>query len=78
LLNHAYSEINFVCLRRELEEELGIVLPKDAFELLFIFLQEWLVTLTSISATISFPSEDASTRLDIFKILYSFFFISMD
>lgn len=29
--------------RRELEEELGIILPKDAFEMIFIFLQEWLV-----------------------------------
>ncbi|KAK6116921.1 hypothetical protein DH2020_049296 [Rehmannia glutinosa] len=29
---------------RELHEELGIKLPKDAFELLFVFLQEWLVT----------------------------------
>lgn len=78
LLDHTYSEINFVYFRRELEEELGIVLPKDAFELLFIFLQEWLVTLTSISATVSFPSEDASTRLDNFKILYLFLFMSMD
>lgn len=30
-------------LRRELEEELGIILPKDAFEMIFVFLQEWLV-----------------------------------
>ncbi len=29
--------------RRELQEELGINLPKDAFEMIFIFLQEWLV-----------------------------------
>jgi 8-oxo-dGTP pyrophosphatase MutT (NUDIX family) len=27
--------------RRELEEELGISLPADAFELLFVYLQEW-------------------------------------
>lgn len=27
--------------RKELQEELGINLPKDAFELIFVFLQEW-------------------------------------
>lgn len=27
--------------RRELEEELGVTLPQDAFELIFVFLQEW-------------------------------------
>lgn len=27
--------------RRELQEELGISLPADAFEFLFVFLQEW-------------------------------------
>lgn len=32
-------------IRRELEEELGINLPVDAFELIFVFLQEWLVCL---------------------------------
>jgi 8-oxo-dGTP pyrophosphatase MutT (NUDIX family) len=30
-------------IRRELQEELGVTLPKDAFEMIFIFLQEWLV-----------------------------------
>jgi hypothetical protein len=30
-------------IRRELHEELGIKLPVDAFELIFVFLQEWLV-----------------------------------
>lgn len=30
-------------IRRELQEELGVTLPKDAFEMLFVFLQEWLV-----------------------------------
>ncbi|KAL2977274.1 hypothetical protein AAZX31_13G057600 [Glycine max] len=29
--------------RRELEEELGITLPKDAFELIFVFLQECVI-----------------------------------
>lgn len=32
----------FLC-RREMEEELGIKLPKDAFEKIFVFLQEWFV-----------------------------------
>lgn len=32
----------FLC-RRELEEELGVKLPKDAFEKIFVFLQEWFV-----------------------------------
>ncbi|KAJ8755200.1 hypothetical protein K2173_018998 [Erythroxylum novogranatense] len=31
---------SLVTARRELHEELGILLPKDAFELLFVFLQE--------------------------------------
>ncbi|CAA0838282.1 Nudix hydrolase 3 [Striga hermonthica] len=31
---------SLVTARRELQEELGITLPKDAFELLFVFLQE--------------------------------------
>lgn len=30
-------------IRRELQEELGVTLPKDAFEMIFVFLQEWLV-----------------------------------
>ncbi|KAL3721181.1 hypothetical protein ACJRO7_005924 [Eucalyptus globulus] len=34
------GDSSLVTAQRELEEELGIVLPKDAFELLFIFLQE--------------------------------------
>ncbi|XLR08398.1 hypothetical protein S83_036336 [Arachis hypogaea] len=29
-------------IRRELEE-LGVTLPKDAFELIFVFLQEWTI-----------------------------------
>ncbi|KAF9608599.1 hypothetical protein IFM89_010084 [Coptis chinensis] len=29
--------------RRELHEELGLLLPKDAFELLFVFLQECVI-----------------------------------
>lgn len=33
-------EVLLAC-RRELHEELGIALPKDAFELIFVFLQEW-------------------------------------
>lgn len=31
---------SFPCYRRELQEELGISLPKDAFELIFVVLQE--------------------------------------
>lgn len=27
--------------RRELQEELGLTLPADAFEFLFVYLQEW-------------------------------------
>lgn len=44
LVRLVISEQN-VChgYRRELQEELGIVLPKDAFELLCVFLDEWLV-----------------------------------
>lgn len=34
------GDSSLVTAQRELEEELGIVLPKDAFEMLFIFLQE--------------------------------------
>lgn len=45
----------YVC-RRELHEELGVILPNDAFELIFIFLQEWLVdqTLVPVVETIPF------------------------
>ncbi|XP_020552551.1 nudix hydrolase 3 [Sesamum indicum] len=34
------GDSSLVSARRELHEELGILLPKDAFELLFVFLQE--------------------------------------
>ncbi|KEH33403.1 nudix hydrolase-like protein [Medicago truncatula] len=34
------SRASGVSSRRELEEELGVTLPKDAFELIFVFLQE--------------------------------------
>ncbi|KAL1804221.1 hypothetical protein ACET3Z_032868 [Daucus carota] len=34
------GDSSLVTARRELQEELGVVLPKDAFEKLFIFLQE--------------------------------------
>lgn len=44
------ANLNTLCFRRELYEELGIDLPKDAFELLFVFLQEWLVELFFSSA----------------------------
>ncbi|KAL3818355.1 hypothetical protein ACJIZ3_004260 [Penstemon smallii] len=37
------GDSSLVTARRELEEELGIALPKDAFELLFVFLQECVV-----------------------------------
>lgn len=43
LILPTYEEIIFDCYRRELDEELGIKLPKDAFELLFVFLEQWLV-----------------------------------
>ncbi|PKI38141.1 hypothetical protein CRG98_041464 [Punica granatum] len=36
------GDSSLISAQRELEEELGIVLPKDAFELIFVFLQEWL------------------------------------
>lgn len=36
------ENIMYAC-RRELQEELGVTLPKDAFEMIFVFLQEWLV-----------------------------------
>ncbi|KAJ8423741.1 hypothetical protein Cgig2_031331 [Carnegiea gigantea] len=35
------GESSLVTARRELHEELGVDLSKDAFELLFVFLQEW-------------------------------------
>ncbi|GAB2219981.1 hypothetical protein Droror1_Dr00007622 [Drosera rotundifolia] len=35
------GDSSLVTARRELQEELGIVLPKDAFELLFVYLEEW-------------------------------------
>ncbi|KAF2301547.1 hypothetical protein GH714_025710 [Hevea brasiliensis] len=35
------GDSSLVSARSELHEELGIVLPKDAFELIFVFLQEW-------------------------------------
>ncbi|XP_048432699.1 LOW QUALITY PROTEIN: nudix hydrolase 3 [Pyrus x bretschneideri] len=34
------GDSSLITARRELQEELGIVLPKDAFEMLFVFLQE--------------------------------------
>ncbi|XP_004499436.1 nudix hydrolase 3 [Cicer arietinum] len=34
------GDSSLVTARRELEEELGVTLPKDAFELIFVFLQE--------------------------------------
>lgn len=34
------GDSSFITARRELEEELGVTLPKDAFELIFVFLQE--------------------------------------
>ncbi|XP_030551247.1 nudix hydrolase 3 isoform X1 [Rhodamnia argentea] len=37
------GDSSLVSAQRELEEELGIVLPKDTFELLFIFLQECVI-----------------------------------
>ncbi|KAL1556924.1 Nudix hydrolase 3, variant 3 [Salvia divinorum] len=35
------GDSSLVTARRELQEELGITLPKDAFEQLYIFLEEW-------------------------------------
>ncbi|KAL9265775.1 Nudix hydrolase 3-like protein [Drosera capensis] len=35
------GDSSLVTARRELQEELGIVLPKDAFEFLFVYLEEW-------------------------------------
>lgn len=37
------GDSSLVTARRELQEELGIVLPKDAFEMIFIFLQECVI-----------------------------------
>uniref|UniRef100_A0A2P2KWN4 Uncharacterized protein MANES_11G069700 n=1 Tax=Rhizophora mucronata TaxID=61149 RepID=A0A2P2KWN4_RHIMU len=37
------GDSSLVTARRELQEELGIALPKDAFELIFIFLQECVI-----------------------------------
>lgn len=37
------GDSSLVTARRELHEELGIMLPKDAFELLFVFLQECVI-----------------------------------
>ncbi|GAB4850578.1 Nudix hydrolase 3 [Ancistrocladus abbreviatus] len=37
------GDSSLVSARRELREELGVVLPKDAFELLFVFLQECVI-----------------------------------
>ncbi|KAL3500165.1 hypothetical protein ACH5RR_039258 [Cinchona calisaya] len=37
------SDSSLISAMRELHEELGIVLPKDAFELIFVFLQECVI-----------------------------------
>ncbi|KAL6530831.1 Nudix hydrolase 3 [Orobanche gracilis] len=37
------GDSSLVTARRELQEELGVTLPKDAFELLFVFLQECVI-----------------------------------
>lgn len=37
------GDSSLVTARRELDEELGVKLPKDAFELLFVFLQECVI-----------------------------------
>ncbi|KAJ9189883.1 hypothetical protein P3X46_001134 [Hevea brasiliensis] len=37
------GDSSLVSARRELHEELGIVLPKDAFELIFVFLQQCII-----------------------------------
>ncbi|KAL5554691.1 hypothetical protein UlMin_042092 [Ulmus minor] len=37
------GDSSLVTARRELQEELGITLPKDAFEMIFIFLQECVI-----------------------------------
>lgn len=50
------TEIFMYSCRRELQEELGVTLPKDAFEKIFVFLQEWLVLgiLNFVSMAFSF------------------------
>ncbi|XP_027344440.1 nudix hydrolase 3 [Abrus precatorius] len=37
------GDSSLITARRELEEELGVTLPKDAFELIFVFLQECVI-----------------------------------
>ncbi|KAI9070830.1 hypothetical protein K1719_047207 [Acacia pycnantha] len=37
------GDSSLISARRELEEELGLTLPRDAFELLFVFLQECVI-----------------------------------
>lgn len=37
------SDSSLITARRELHEELGVILPKDAFEFLFVFLQECVI-----------------------------------
>ncbi|PRQ50340.1 putative isopentenyl-diphosphate Delta-isomerase [Rosa chinensis] len=37
------GDSSLITARRELEEELGIILPKDAFEMIFVFLQECVI-----------------------------------
>ncbi|KAG5537376.1 hypothetical protein RHGRI_024721 [Rhododendron griersonianum] len=37
------GDSSLISARRELHEELGVILPKDAFELIFIFLQECVI-----------------------------------
>ncbi|KAA3478669.1 nudix hydrolase 3 isoform X1 [Gossypium australe] len=37
------GDSSLITAQRELQEELGVILPKDAFELIFVFLEEWLV-----------------------------------
>lgn len=37
------GDSSLVTARRELHEELGVILPKDAFELIFVFLQECVI-----------------------------------
>ncbi|XP_054783674.1 nudix hydrolase 3-like isoform X2 [Prosopis cineraria] len=39
----AAGDSSLITARRELEEELGVTLPKDAFELIFVFLQECVI-----------------------------------
>lgn len=44
----------FVIRRRELEEEIGISLPDDAFELIFVFKEEGFVKLELINTNVYF------------------------